>query len=111
MNAPEPLDPLLHQPLRTQISAYLVGRGSATFTELKRVLQCTDGNLEAHLKKLIEADYVQAQRSTDGPRAQTTYVLTPTGHAAFASYLLSLQKLFGWVPSAGGLEPTVLPAN
>ena len=45
------LDPLLHQPLRTQIAAYLVGRGEASFSELKRILQCTDGNLDAHVKK------------------------------------------------------------
>ena len=88
------LDPLLHQPLRTQIAAYLVGRGEATFSELKRVLQCTDGNLDAHLKKLIAAAYVAPERSSGGARTQTTYALTREGHAAFSSYLLHLQKLF-----------------
>jgi DNA-binding MarR family transcriptional regulator len=88
------LDPLLHQPLRTQIAAYLVGRGEATFSELKRVLQCTDGNLDAHLKKLLAADYLAQERREGGPRVQTTYALTPTGRAAFASYLEHLQKLF-----------------
>ncbi len=39
------LDPLLHQPVRTQIAAYLAGRGEATFAELKRALAATDGNL------------------------------------------------------------------
>lgn len=88
------LDPLLHQPLRTQIAAYLMGRGEATFSELKRVLQCTDGNLDAHLKKLLAADYLLQERRGGGPRVQTTYALTSTGRAAFASYLVHLQKLF-----------------
>jgi DNA-binding MarR family transcriptional regulator len=96
----EPLDPLLHQPLRTQIAAYLIGRGEATFSELKRVLQCTDGNLDAHLKKLLAADYLQQERRGGGARVQTTYALTATGRAAFAAYLAHLQKLFNLTQSA-----------
>ncbi|MFZ4626336.1 MAG: transcriptional regulator [Rhodoferax sp.] len=88
------LDPLLHQPLRTQIAAYLVGRGEATFSELKRVLQCTDGNLDAHLKKLLAADYLALERRGGAARVQTTFVLTSAGRAAFAAYLAHLQKLF-----------------
>jgi len=94
------LDPLLHQPLRTQIAAYLVGRGEATFSELKRVLQCTDGNLDAHLKKLLAADYLAQARQGGGARPQTTYALTATGRDAFAAYLAHLQKLFNLTPSA-----------
>ena len=42
MSTPLPtLDPLLHQPLRTQLAAFLSGRGEATFSELKRVLRAT----------------------------------------------------------------------
>ena len=96
----EALDPLLLQPLRTQIAAYLVGRGEVTFSELKRVLQCTDGNLDAHLKKLLAADYLQQERRGGGARVQTTYALTPTGRAAFAAYMLHLQKLFNLTQSA-----------
>lgn len=91
----DPLDALLHQPLRTQIAAYLIGRGEATFSEFKRVLQCTDGNLDAHLKKLLQADYVrQEQRRSGNARVQTTFALTDKGRAAFAAYLSHLQKLF-----------------
>jgi DNA-binding MarR family transcriptional regulator len=93
------LDPLLHQPLRTQLAAYLVGRGEATFSELKRVLQCTDGNLDAHLKKLLSADYLQQERRGGGTRVQTTYSLTATGRAAFSTYLAHLQKLFNLTQS------------
>lgn len=104
------LDPLLHQPLRTQICAYLVGRGEATFSELKRVLQCTDGNLDAHLKKLIAANYLQPERTGSGTgsaRVQTAYALTPAGREAFSNYLLHLQKLF---QLAAPGEPSLAPA-
>jgi DNA-binding MarR family transcriptional regulator len=89
----EALDPLLHQPLRTQLAAFLAGAGEASFSELKRSLAVSDGNLESHLKKLIAADYVGLRRS-DGPgRAQTSYSLTPTGLAALQHYIQTLQKL------------------
>lgn len=91
------LDPLLHQPLRTQIAAYLVGRGEASFSELKRVLQCTDGNLDAHVKKLLAADYLVQERRGGGARVQTTYALTPTGREAFTAYLAHLQQLFNLI--------------
>lgn len=87
------LDPVLHQPVRTEIVAYLVGRGEATFSELKRVLQASDGNLESHLKKLIGADYVATRRDSSGGRQQTVYALTKSGQAAMRQYVASLQQM------------------
>ncbi len=87
------LDALLHQPLRTQITAYLVGAGEATFTELKRELQVSDGNLESHLKKLIAADYVSVRRDAGEGRPQSFYSLTKKGHAALRDYVTSLQRM------------------
>lgn len=87
------LDPLLHQPLRTQIAAFLAGAGEATFSELKRQLNVSDGNLDAHLKKLLAADYVSVRKETGGVRPQSCYALTPTGREALAAYVRTLQKL------------------
>jgi len=87
------LDALLHQPLRTQIAAYLVGAGEATFTELKRELQVSDGNLESHLKKLIAADYVSVRRQAGGGRPQSFYSLTKKGQTALRDYVTSLQRM------------------
>lgn len=42
----EELDSLLHQPLRTQLVAFLAGAGEQTFSDLKRQLGVSDGNLE-----------------------------------------------------------------
>lgn len=88
-----PLDPLLHQPLRTQIAAFLAGAGEATFTELKKRLDVSDGNLESHLKKLIAADYVAARRESGVGRPQSFYALTTTGRTALTAYVAALQAL------------------
>jgi predicted ArsR family transcriptional regulator len=87
------LDALLHQPLRTQIAAYLAGAGSATFSELKRQLDVSDGNLESHLKKLIAGEYLTVRKESGEGRKQTHYELTATGRDALQSYIQALQKV------------------
>ncbi|MDQ2103412.1 winged helix-turn-helix domain-containing protein [Azospirillum isscasi] len=88
------LDPLLHQPLRTQIAAFLTGAGEATFTELKQRLEVSDGNLDSHLKKLIAAGYVSVRKDTGGEgRPQSSYALTPLGREALHGYIAALQRL------------------
>lgn len=108
------LDPLLHQPARTQLVAFLSGRGEATFSELKRVLGVTDGNLGAHLAKLLEAGYVASSETAGTGRAQTIYALTQAGRSALDEYVAQLTALMalssgGQVDSepAGDLPPTL----
>ncbi len=90
---PAQLDRLLHQPVRTRIVAYLAGRDEASFTEIKKALGLTDGNLEAHMKKLVAAEYIQPHKLDDSPRSQTIYALTETGRAAFQGYVEALEQL------------------
>jgi DNA-binding MarR family transcriptional regulator len=89
----ETLDPLLHQPLRTQLAAYLAGAGEATFAELKRQLDVSDGNLDSHLKKLVTAEYVTLRKDDSARRVQTCYSLTATGRAALQNYIAALQSM------------------
>jgi len=87
------LDPVLHQPVRTRIVAYLAARGRASFSELKTVLDVTDGNLEAHLKKLVAAGYVEGQRSDEAGRPQTIYTMSDGGLEQFRDYVKTLQSM------------------
>ena len=87
------LDPVLHQPLRTRIVAFLVARGEATFTDLKQALDITDGNLEAHMKKLKASGYIATNKQSGNGRPQTMYSVTKAGNTAFKDYIESLQKL------------------
>ncbi len=96
------LDPLLHQPLRTQLTAFLAGAGEATFSELKRQLDVSDGNLDSHLKKLIAAGYIQVRKDDSANRTQTCYTLSPVGRAALQNYILALQKLLSLDANSAG---------
>lgn len=87
------LDVVLHQPLRTRIVAYLSTREEATFTELKKLLDVTDGNLEAHIKKLRAAEYVVTHKVKGEGRPQTFYRLTESGKTEFKKYVNQLQSL------------------
>lgn len=90
------LDAVLHQPVRTQIVAYLIGREEATFSEFKRVLRVSDGNLESHMKKLIAAEYIATRKDASNARQQTVYSLTPGGRAALRQYMANLQQMLGF---------------
>ena len=91
---------VLHQPVRTQIVAYLIGGEEATFSELKRVLRVSDGNLESHLKKLIAAEYVATRKDSSNARQQTVYSLTQGGWAALRQYMANLQQMLGFSTKA-----------
>jgi DNA-binding MarR family transcriptional regulator len=104
------LDAVLHQPLRTQVVAYLAGRGTATFTELKKVVNASDGNLESHLKKLIAADYVVTSKDTSSARPQTLYALTAEGRTALKLYLERLERLLSFARQ-GQAEDNDIPAD
>jgi DNA-binding transcriptional ArsR family regulator len=101
------LDPLLHQPVRTQLVAFLSGRGEATFSELKRALDITDGNLGAHLNKLVEAGLIGSRDESGGPRLQTMFCLTSSGRTALADYVTRLAELVQ-LSTAAGAPPSDL---
>lgn len=105
----EELDPLLHQPLRTQLVAFLAGAGELTFSDLKRQLGVSDGNLDSHLKKLLAADYVTVRKEAGYGRPQSYFALTPAGHAALQTYVQALHRLLPLQPDGDGLAGDILP--
>ena len=107
----EELDPLLHQPLRTQIAAFLAGAGEVTFSDLKRRLEVSDGNLDAHLKKLVVAGYVAVRKESGKGRPQSFFGLTPAGLAALATYVQALHKLLPLEPVGDASTALPLPAG
>ena len=77
--------------MRTRLSV-LLNAGALSFTELKTALKVTDGNLDAHLRKLSAAGYLHSQ-VVRKERPQTMYSLSPSGKRAFATYLSNLKVL------------------
>ena len=82
------------------------GAGEATFAELKRQLDVSDGNLDSHLKKLVAADYVSVRKDDSTVRIQTCYALTKTGRTALHNYISALQKLLPLDSSASSSAAT-----
>ncbi|MFT5421046.1 MAG: DNA-binding transcriptional ArsR family regulator [Candidatus Endobugula sp.] len=86
-------DPILHQPTRTQIVSFLCSREQASFSELKELTGVTDGNLDAHLKKLLAANYLIASKEKRLNRMVTLYALTKEGVIVFKSYIAILKVM------------------
>jgi DNA-binding transcriptional ArsR family regulator len=89
----EELDPLLHERGRLAIVSALAAGGRMTFTELRDMVEMTDGNLSVHLQKLEEKGYVQIDKQFVGRRPQTSCQLTRAGRQAFTRYLDHLEAI------------------
>lgn len=89
------IDEVIHGRMRLGIMVYLADAESADFTELKTVLEATQGNLSVHLKKLEEAGYVAIAKSFVNNKPLTRVSITPAGRKAFAAYLEALGGLIG----------------
>ncbi|HEX4557503.1 MAG TPA: transcriptional regulator [Xanthobacteraceae bacterium] len=93
MPNPPLLDPIFHQTVRTRLGS-LLNAGTCSFAELKTRLGVTDGNLDAHLRKLSAAGYLHS-RMVVKDRVQTNYSLSPSGKRAFAAYVAGLRAIIG----------------
>lgn len=89
------IDEVIHGRMRLGIMVYLADVEAADFTELKTVLEATQGNLSVHLKKLEEAGYVAIDKSFKDNKPLTRVTLTGEGRTAFAAYLEALGRLIG----------------
>ncbi|ADG11305.1 transcriptional regulator [Caulobacter segnis] len=87
------LDDVIHGRVRLGIVAYLASAEVADFTELKDLLDVTQGNLSVHLRKLEDAGYVAIDKSFVGRKPLTRVRLTEAGRGAFASYLQAMGQL------------------
>jgi DNA-binding MarR family transcriptional regulator len=90
------LNETIHQPVRLRIMAALVALDPGSevdFTYLRNLLDVTDGNLGAHLRKLEEAGFI-AVTKTFVERKPRTYVSTTTeGRSVFAAHVAALEAI------------------
>ena len=89
------IDDVIHGRMRLGIMVYLADADAADFTELKTVLEATQGNLSVHLKKLEEAGYVAIAKSFVNNKPLTRVSITRDGREAFAAYHDALGALIG----------------
>lgn len=90
------LNEVIHQPARLRIMAVLAGLDSETqvsFVYLKDLLDLTDGNLGAHLRKLEEAGYISITKTFVNNKPQTYVEATPAGRQAFSEHVAALEAI------------------
>lgn len=90
---PAEFDRLIHERIRLGIVSALAVNESLTFSDLKGMLNTTDGNLSVHARKLEEAEYVECEKSFQGRVPRTEYRLTPLGRRALEQYLNHMESL------------------
>ena len=89
------IDDVIHGRMRLGIMVYLADSDAADFTELKTVLEATQGNLSVHLKTLEKAGYVAIEKSFRDNKPLTRVSITAEGRKAFSAYLDALGSLIG----------------
>jgi DNA-binding MarR family transcriptional regulator len=87
------LDRLIHERLRLGIISALAANESLTFSDLKNLMQTTDGNLSVHARKLEDAGYISVSKFFEGRLPKTEYKLTPAGRSALENYLSHMESL------------------
>jgi DNA-binding MarR family transcriptional regulator len=87
------LDRLIHERLRLGIVSALAVNDTLSFSDLKKLMNTTDGNLSVHARKLEEAEYIACTKSFEGRMPKTQYRLTPAGRRALERYLDHMEAL------------------
>jgi DNA-binding MarR family transcriptional regulator len=94
---PRDLDRLIHERVRLGIVSALAVTDSLTFTELRRLLGTSDGNLSVHARKLEDGGYVACTKSFEDRHPKTEYRLTDAGRRALEDYLAHMEALISAV--------------
>jgi DNA-binding transcriptional ArsR family regulator len=92
-NVSNELDKVIHERLRLGIISALAANERLSFTELKKLLSTTDGNVSVHARKLEEAGYVTCEKSFKGRMPLTEYKITRDGRKALGRYLDHMEAL------------------
>ncbi len=87
------LDKVIHERMRLGIISALAANESLSFTDLKNLLNTTDGNISVHARKLEEAGYLTCEKSFKGRVPLTEYRITAEGGKALERYLNHMEAL------------------
>ena len=90
------LNETIHQTVRLRIMAALVTLEPAAeveFTYLRDLLEVTDGNLGAHLRKLEEADYIAINKTYVERKPHTFISATAEGRRVFKEHVAALESI------------------
>lgn len=90
------LNETIHQTVRLRIMAALVTLDSGDevdFAYLRDLLDVTDGNLGAHLRKLEEAGYIEINKAFVDRKPRTFVSATASGRKIFKEHVTALESI------------------
>ena len=90
------LNETIHQTVRLRIMAALVtldAGNEVDFTYLRDLLEVTDGNLGAHLRKLEEAGYIAVNKVFVERKPHTFVAATAAGRKVFQEHVAALESI------------------
>ena len=90
------LNEIIHQPIRLKIMASLVTLKSdkaVDFSTLRDLLEVTDGNLGAHLRKLEEAEYIEINKEFVDRKPRSFIAATQLGRSVFKEHVQALEAI------------------
>ena len=87
------LDKVIHERMRLGIISALAANDKLSFSDLKKLLETTDGNISVHARKLEEAGYLTCTKSFAGRTPLTEYAITKDGRKALERYLDHMEAL------------------
>lgn len=95
------LEKLIHERTRLGIISALAANKAVSFTDLKKLLDTSDGNLSVHARKLEEAGYINQEKSFEDRKPLTVYSITANGRAALKRYIDHMDALIKAVKDGG----------
>jgi DNA-binding MarR family transcriptional regulator len=87
------LDRVIHEKGRMAIMSALAAAPELSFTELRDLLDMTDGNLTTHIRTLQQEGFISVAKSYQNNRPLTSCSLTAAGRKAFAEYISLLEQI------------------
>ena len=87
------MDALLQHRSRLGALALLSGADALSFTRLRSLLEETDGNLGAQLRKLEDAGYVAVKKEFEKRKPVSWYSITSAGRKALKKHLEAIETL------------------
>jgi DNA-binding MarR family transcriptional regulator len=89
----EGFDKAFENRVRLGMMSILMVNEWVEFTELKELLEVTDGNLASHVAYLEKEAYIETRKSFIGKKPNTTFRASKEGKEAFKQHLKALEKL------------------
>ena len=79
--------------IRLGIMSSLIVNEGLSFSELKQLLDVTDGNLASHLKALEKEGYILVTKKFVDRKPNTSYKVSAGGKKAFQAHINELENL------------------